>query len=171
MSEQTKNHESEFIISRAFDAPRNLVWKAWTDRERLAQWWGPKDFELTVYKFEFKPEGEFHYGMKAHNGFEMWGKFIYKEIKPDEKLTYISSFADEKGNSVRAPFFDGKWPMEIFNEIKFTEENGKTTLHLRAYPIDAPAEEVEAFIGNFKSMQMGFGGTFDKLASVLSERK
>lgn len=171
MSAENANPESEFIFSREFDAPIQLVWNAWAEAEHLAKWWGPKDFDLTIYKFEFKPEGEFHYGMKAHNGFEMWGKFIFKEMTAPNKLTYISGFADKNGHLSRAPFFDGKWPIEIFNEVTFTEKNGKTTICLKAVPVNAEKDEVNVFIDTFKSMQIGFGGTFDKLEEHLSQTK
>lgn len=171
MSEQTKNHESEFIISRAFDAPRNLVWKAWNNADSLAEWWGPKDFKITVHKLKFAPGGELHYDMLAHNGFQMWGKFIFKEIKEPEKIIFINSFSNEKGEIARAPFFDGKWALEILNEVTFAEENGKTILTIKAKPINATKEEHQVFEGNKKSMEQGFGGTLDKLTQYLEKNK
>jgi len=171
MSEQKENQENKLVITRTLDAPRELVWKAWSDPKALAEWWGPKEFELGVHKLEFKPGGEFHYSMKAHNGFEMWGKFTYKEIAAPEKIVFTSSFSNEKGEITRAPFFDGKWPLEILNTMILTEENDKTILTLTGGPINSTDEELQVFEGNRKSMQQGFAGTFEKLDQYLEKNK
>jgi len=163
--------ENKLEITRVLDAPRELVWKAWTDPEALAEWWGPKDFKITVHKLEFKPGGQFHYDMLAHNGFQMWGLFTYKEINEPEKLVFINSFSDKDGNITRAPFFDGKWPLEIQNTMTLTEENGKTTLTLIGGPINANEEEQAAFESNRKSMNQGFAGTFEKLDEYLAKEQ
>jgi len=72
--------EREFVISRVFDAPRELVWKAWTEAPRLAQWWGPKGCTIRVVKLDVRPGGIFHYAMQYKPGHDMWGRFIYREI-------------------------------------------------------------------------------------------
>ncbi len=163
--------ENQLEITRTLDAPRDLVWKAWTDPKALAEWWGPKDFKITVHKLEFKPGGVFHYDMLGHNGFQMWGIFTYKEINAPEKLVFINSFSNEKGEITRAPFFDGKWPLEILNTMTLSEENGKTVLRLIGGPINASEEEQQAFEGNRKSMQQGFAGTFEKLDEYFARNK
>ena len=66
----------EFFIQREFDAPRERVWKAWTEAERLGKWWGPKGFDIVSVKLDLRPGGTFHYGLKSPEGLEMWGKFI-----------------------------------------------------------------------------------------------
>ena len=63
---------AELEIVRTFDAPRETVWRAWTELERLARWWGPKGFEMLSTKLDLRPGGMFHYGMRAPNGHEMW---------------------------------------------------------------------------------------------------
>src|SRR5450631_3880460 len=77
---------SDFVISRTFDAPRALVWKAWTDPEALAQWWGPKGATIRVVKLDMRPGGIFHYAMSFQPGHDMWGRFAYREIAPPERL-------------------------------------------------------------------------------------
>ena len=157
----------EFVISRTFNAPRALVWKAWSEAERLAQWWGPKGCKIRVVKLEFRPGGTFHYAMQFKPGHEMWGRFIYREIAAPERIVFVNSFSDVKGGIMRAPFKD-TWPLEVLNTVTFTEQGGKTTMTLRGAPIKATAEELEAFAGMFASMQQGFGGTFDQLAAYLA---
>lgn len=74
----------EFVFSRVLDAPRQRVWRAFTEADQLAQWWGPKGFKLHVAKLDLRPGGVFLYRMRSANGQEMWGKFVYREIKaPD----------------------------------------------------------------------------------------
>ena len=158
---------NEFVISRTFDAPRDLVWQAWSEAERLARWWGPKGFDIHVAKLDFRPGGIFHYRMATKNGQEMWGRFIYQEITAPERTVFISSFSNETGNVARAPFFDGGWPLEVHNTLTLVENGGRTTLTIRAYPIHATDAERKTFESNFDSMRQGFGGTFDQLAEYL----
>src|SRR5262245_34628249 len=105
--------DREFVISRTVNAPRDLVWKAWTQVDRLKAWWGPKGATVFFATLELKPGGAFHYGMRAADGFTMWGKFLFREIEAPQRLVFLSSFSDEKGGLTRAPFFDGKWPMHM----------------------------------------------------------
>ncbi len=71
-----------FVISRTFDAPRELVWKAFTEPERLKQWWGPKGFKVQFSQMDFRPGGVYHYCLRSPDGKEIWGKFSYRQIKP-----------------------------------------------------------------------------------------
>jgi uncharacterized protein YndB with AHSA1/START domain len=64
----SQSDESEFVFTRAFDAPRELVFKAWTEPERLAQWWGPKGSTIVVKKMDLRPGGIFHYAMRRPQG-------------------------------------------------------------------------------------------------------
>ena len=137
----------DLVISRTLDAPRDLVWKAWTEPERLAQWWGPKGCTIRVAKLDVRPGGMFHYAMQFKPGHDIWGRFVYRETFPQ--------------------LGDG-WPLEILNTLTLTEEGGQTTLTLRGSPINATEEERKAFVGMLASMQQGWGGTLDKLAEHLA---
>lgn len=160
--------KKEFFISRTFDAPRELVWKAWTEEERLARWWGPKGCTIRVAKFDLKPGGMFHYTMAFKPGHEMWGRFIFREIEAPKKLVFINSFSDEDGGLTRAPFPQAtNFPLEVLNTVTFVEQDGKTTLELRGGPINATEAEIANYASMFDSMRQGFGGTFDKLDDYL----
>lgn len=163
--------ERDFVITRTFDAPRALVWKAWTEPERLAQWWGPKGATIRVVKHDLRPGGIFHYAMQFKPGHDMWARFVYREIMPPERLVFINSFSDADGGITRAPFpqLGDTWPLEILNTLTLAEQDGKTALTLRGRPINATEEERKAYVGMFASMQQGFGGTFDKLAAYLAK--
>ena len=69
-----------FVITRVFDAPRSLVWKAWAERDRLMQWFGPKGFIMRVATLDLRPGGIFHYCLRSPDGKDMWGKFVYREL-------------------------------------------------------------------------------------------
>ncbi|MBM9499184.1 SRPBCC domain-containing protein [Leptospira sp. 201903071] len=168
MSEKSNIIIPEFTYSRTFDAPRKLVWKAWTEPARLAEWWGPKGLTMGVTSLDLKPGGLFHYSMKTPDGQIMWGRFVYKEISPPEKLIYVVSFSDENAGMVRHPMAEG-WPLEMLNTVTFTEEKGKTIINLKGSPINATAEEIKIFGDNFPSMNQGFAGTLDQLETYLSK--
>jgi|GEM_PF-17336 len=165
----TATHPAEeFVITRTFDAPRDLVFKAWTEADRLAKWWGPKGFTLLACKLDLRPGGVFFYGGKAPQGGEMWGKWVFREVAAPERLVFVVSFADEKGNTIRAPF-SADWPLEVLSTVTFTEHAGKTTLTMRGIPINATEAERAAFVGMRDSMTDGWTGTFDQLAAFLAE--
>ena len=158
----------EFTVSRTFAAPRDLVWKAWSEPECLAQWWGPRGCKLEVAKLEFRPGGIFHYSMKMPNGQMMWGRFVYRELVKPERIVFVSSFSNELGEATRGPF-SPTWPLGILNNLTFTEQGGKTTLTMRGGPIDPTDDERSTFEGMFASMTQGFGGTFDQLDAFLAK--
>jgi uncharacterized glyoxalase superfamily protein PhnB/uncharacterized protein YndB with AHSA1/START domain len=158
----------DLVITRVFDAPRELVFKAWTEAERLGQWWGPKGFEVRVVGLDLRPGGTFHYCLRSAGGHEMWGKFVYCDIKAPEQITYVSSFSDEEANVTRAPFSQ-TWPLEIQNTLTLSEDDGKTTLTLRGAPLNATAEERATFEEAHHSIQQGFSGTFAQLEDYLAK--
>ncbi len=155
------------IITRTLKAPLSLVWKVHSEAEHLANWWGPVGKKLLVKKLDFCPGGIFHYGMQAPDGSMWWGRFLYQEIQPQKKLVYLSSFADEAANVLRAPF-PGNFPLLVENTLSFQEENGKTLLRLQGLPHDASATEQAFFESMFASMNGGFGATYDQLDAYLA---
>ncbi len=160
----------EFAISREFHAPREKVWKAWTEASQLEKWWGPKGSKIRVYTFDFRPGGMFHYSMEFQPGRPMYGRFVYREIVAPEKIVFVNSFSDAAGGITRAPFpqLGDKWPLEVLNHVTFAEQGGKTTVSLRGGPINASDEEIRMYVGMFDSMRGGFSGTFDQLDAYLS---
>jgi uncharacterized protein YndB with AHSA1/START domain len=164
-----ETQRKEFLITRSYEAPRELVWRAFAEAEALAQWWGPKGFTLTVFGFEFRPGGTFHYRLDGPNGYTMWGRITYRQIAGPERIVFVNAFSDEAGNLARAPFFDGRWPLEVLTTATFAEQDGITTVTLRSHPIDATDVELETFESNIASMEQGFGNAFDQLAAYLAK--
>jgi uncharacterized protein YndB with AHSA1/START domain len=159
----------EFTISRTFNAPREAVWRAYSELAALSEWWGPKGFEWIDGRLAFKPAGSFHYGMRSPTGEEMWGKFVYREIVKPERLAFLTSFSDRTGNTVRAPFAED-WPLEVLNVLTFTELHGATTVIMRGTPHNATEAEKKRFEAMKPSMSMGFNGTLDQLERYLAQR-
>jgi len=156
----------EFIISRVFDAPRNKVWKAWTEAERLKQWWGPKGFTVSHCTVDLHPGGVMLYCLRSLDGQDMWGKFVYREIVKPEKLVFVVSFSDEKGGITRHPM-SPDWPREMLSTVIFAEQRGGTLITVRWIPTNATELERKTFEDGRDGMRQGWGGTFDQFAAYL----
>lgn len=163
-----KPAQGEFVISRVMDAPRDRVFKAWTDQHELKKWWGPKGFKVLHSKVDLRPGGMFLYGMESPSGEPMWGKFVYREIVKPEKLVYVVSFSDAQGGITRHPMAPN-WPLEMLNTVYFEAQGGKTKITLRAEAINCSAEERQTFIAGHDSMRGGYGGTMDQFATYLAQ--
>jgi uncharacterized protein YndB with AHSA1/START domain len=159
--------QPEFELTRTFDAPRDLVFRAWTDPEHLKQWWGPKTSTIQSVQLDLRPGGVFHYCMRSPDGRDMWGKFVYREIVPPERLVFVNSFSDAEGGTTRNPW-NPAWPLEVLNQLTFTEQHGKTTLTMRGAPSNATPEEHKVFYDARPSMEQGFKAALDKLAEHLA---
>jgi uncharacterized protein YndB with AHSA1/START domain len=157
-----------FVISREFDAPREKVWNAWTERERLLQWFGPKGFTMATANLDFRPGGMFHYCLSAPDGKEMWGKWMFREITAPEKIVLANSFSDKDGSLTRPPF-PGAWPLQMLTETTFFERNSKTLLTLKWLPLDAVAQEIQTFDAARGSFTQGWNGTFEQLEEFLKK--
>jgi uncharacterized protein YndB with AHSA1/START domain len=164
---ETKN-ANELIITRVINAPRTLIFKAFTEAEHLAHWWGPVGFKLEVIKLDVRAGGTFHYAMQMEDGTKMYGVFNYKEVQAPEKIVFTNGFADENGHVIRAPF-SPVFPMEVINTWTFKEEDGKTTLTLKGVPYIATEEEDNFFAAMKDNMNQGFNGTFTQLDIYLSK--
>ena len=151
------------VIERVFDAPRELVWKAWTEPKHLMRWWGPKVFTAPFCKIDLRVGGTFGYCMRSPEGKDYWGTGVYREIVPPERLVYTDSFADEKGNVVPATYYgmNPDMPLEMLVTVTFEEHQGKTKLTLRHVGIPAGADRDGA--------QQGWSESFEKLAEYLAK--
>lgn len=160
----------QFKVDRIFDAPRDLVWKAWTDEAHLLEWWSPKGFKTRFTKVDLRPGGMFHYGLQSPQGQSFCGRFVYRAIEPPARLEFVMSFADENANIIRN-IWDEHWPLELFHLVTFADKGEKTELSLRSYPINATPEEIKAFEQGAPGMQAGYRGTLDNLDDFLAQHK
>ncbi|MBV8517353.1 MAG: SRPBCC domain-containing protein [Acidobacteria bacterium] len=162
----TQESMQPFVISRTFDAPRELVYRTWTDSEHLAKWWGPKGATIVQLDNDLQRGGVMHYGMRMPDGLEIWGKWVYREITPPRRLVFVSSFSDPERGVTRHPLA-GEWPLETLTTLDFEEDGGKTTVTVTWVPIRATETERKAFDGNRASMTNGWSGTFEQYGNYL----
>jgi uncharacterized protein YndB with AHSA1/START domain len=166
MLAETKS--ADFVISRIFDAPRDLVWKCFADPERMKEWFGPKGSVIVAWKMDFRVGGTYHGAMRAGGGPPMWAKFVYREIVAPERLVWVHSFSDEAGNLTRHPL-SPTWPLELLTTVTLEDApGGKTRLTLRWSPLNASQEERETFDAAHDSMRGGWGGSFERLDAYLA---
>jgi uncharacterized protein YndB with AHSA1/START domain len=164
----TENKDT-LIITRIFDAPREQVWKAWTDPEHLKKWWGPKDFTAPVIKMDLQVGGKYHWCMRgtATPGGEIqdfWTVGIFKEIIPMKKLVYTDNFADKDGNIIKASDYGlaGEWPEVSEVTVTFEDmDNTKTKMTLRH--IGLPSGTMSEMTG------VGWNQSFDKMVKSLAK--
>jgi len=161
----------EFVISRVFDAPRALLWQCFTDPERMKHWWGPKGFTVIASKMDLRVGGTYHYGMTAPNGTPMWGLFTYREIVPQDRLVFVNSFSDGKGDVTRHPGHE-KWPLKMLSTFTFEDApGGKTKFTVHWQTLDATPEEQNTFDTMHASMTQGWSGTMEQLEAYLAKAK
>jgi len=141
------------VITRVFDAPRELVFKAWTDTRHMAQWWGPKGFTNPVCELDVRAGGAIRIHMRAPNGVVYPMSGLFEEITEPERLVFVSSALDEHGNSM----------FDLRNTVTFTEQRGKTVLTLQARVIKATAQAPQYL----KGMEAGWTQSLDRLGDRL----
>jgi uncharacterized protein YndB with AHSA1/START domain len=158
-------------ITRVFDAPREMVWKAWTDPELVKQWWGPEGFSAPSIKIDLRVGGKYIFAMQGQKGTEwenvMYSAGIYREIVPNEKLVVTDYFSDEEGNKLPPMTFgqEQNFPDEMTVTVLFNETaDGKTELVLQ-YPKPVTEEHMKAMISS--RMEEGWNSSLDKLAKSL----
>lgn len=167
-NDQATEGEDHFVISRVFDAPRELVWKAWTVPERIVAWLGPKGSSpARVIRHELRPGGVFLSAMKTPDGAELCGKYVYREITPISRLVWVQSFADVNGVPVRHPM-NPTWPMELLTTVTLADLGNKTEVTLEWVPLNANAVERKTFHDGKPGMQGGWTAGFDQLAEHLA---
>jgi len=158
-----------FTIARDFPAPREAVFAAWTDGDALVRWWGPKGMTLEVLTADIRTGGTFHYSMQADGQPKMWGRLVYREVTPPERIVLVNSFADAEGNVAPMPYLEG-FPAELIYTVTFVEAAGRTTVAIDAAPLNPTAAEQAVFESLLPSMHGGFGNALDQLAAHLVAR-
>jgi uncharacterized protein YndB with AHSA1/START domain len=157
----------DFLISRMVDAPRERVWKCWTEPERLAAWFGPKGFETISASLDFRPGGTYHYGMRGNN-LDLWGKWTFKEIDAPGRLAFIDAFSDKDGGLGRHPM-SPTWPAQMMTIVLLADFGPRTLITIQWSPHEASELERRTFAEGMSSMTQGWSGTFERLDAYLKE--
>lgn len=156
-----------YIIDREFNAPRAMVWKAWTDPKLLARWYGP-NVETIVHKFELKVGGEWHNEM-IWGGSSKYQKVVFTEVDEPEKMVWhMHSSTDGNWNDAPNPMM-ADWPRLLLTTVVFEDHGGKTTVRLSQVPMDASAAEIACFEGAMANMDHGWGGGYTILDELFAE--
>jgi uncharacterized protein YndB with AHSA1/START domain len=142
--------ERELVLTRIFDAPRELVFKAWTDPLQRARWIGPRSFTGTVLQMDLRPGGTYRFHMRSAEGNNHWLQGVYREIVPPERLVCTFLWCDAVGNPTQP---------ETLLTVTFEEHEGKTllTLHQRLF------ESVTARDAH----RIGWSSSFERLANCV----
>ncbi len=163
MTKNTVNQKERMVVTRVFDAPRELLWKAWTDPKYVMQWWGFKGCTAPVCKMDFRVGGKFLICMRTPDGQEGWNGGEYHEIVPYEKIVSSMYFADSEGNKldpaqmgIEHEAIEGAYDVTIFEDLG----NGQTKLTL----IGNETMENAKNSGQLE----GWNETLDKVAAVVA---
>jgi len=158
----TTSTKQELVIERVFDAPRELVWRAWTEPDLFMRWWGPKGYTTPHCEIDLRVGGKFLNCMHSSEGQDIWSTGTYREIVPLERIVCTDSFADEKGNVVPASHYGmpDDIALEMLVTVTFEDLGGKTRMTL--WHEGLPAGEMS------EGAQQGWSESFDKLAESLA---
>ena len=122
------------VIERVFEAPRELVWRAWTDPEHLVRWWGPDGFATPHCTIDLRVGGRLHLCLRSPEYGELWAGGVFYEIDPPSRLVYGDYFADEEGNRVSPAHYNlgPDLPDETVTSVTFEDlGDGRTKMTLR----------------------------------------
>lgn len=153
-STTTNAGPQELVITRVFDAPRALVFKAWTDPKHVAQWWGPHGFTNPVCELDVRPGGAIRIDMRGPDGVVYPVGGMFREIVEPERLVALFVL---KGAGAQ---------LEVLNTVTFAEHDGKTKLTLHAIVVKSAGPEVA---GALAGMEEGWRQSLDKFAGYLAK--
>ena len=164
MTENTVSEVERMVVTRIFDAPRELVWKAWTEPKYVMQWWGPKGFTAPVCQMDFRVGGKSLFCMKAPDGQEGWNGIEYHEIVPYEKIVSSMYFSDAEGNKIdpeqlgiEYEAIEGAYDVTLFEDLG----DGRTKLtQIGNEPMESARDS-----GQLE----GWIETLDKVAAVVED--
>jgi uncharacterized protein YndB with AHSA1/START domain len=145
--------DTEIVMTRVVDAPRSLVFEAWTRPEHVRSWMlGPEGWTMPVCEIDLRPGGEWRFVWRKADGSEMEMRGEYREVAPPERVVTTERWGPE-------------WP-ETINTLELTEENGRTTITNRVRYPSKEARDAALQTG----MKEGASQSFDRLAEYLSSK-
>jgi uncharacterized protein YndB with AHSA1/START domain len=149
-----KKPDVEVTFVRVLDAPPDLVFKAWTDPEQMAQWWGPKSFTNPVCEIDARPGGKMLIHMRGPDGavYPMTG--VFREVEPPRRLVFSSAALDMDGNVL----------LEGETIVTFEDQGGKTQMTVRSSATAVAPVAVEMV----KGMNEGWAQSLERLADLVA---
>jgi uncharacterized protein YndB with AHSA1/START domain len=152
-NDATSTADREIVATRVFDAPRELVFKMWTDPEHIVQWWGPKGFTTTTYSTDVRPGGIWRFVMHGPDGVDYQNKITFLEIVKPERLVY------RHGGDKDVE------PVNFETTVTFDEQDGKTSLTVQMLFPSARARDYT--IEKYGAVE-GLKQTLDRLTEHLA---
>ena len=147
--------EGLIVVSRTFEAPLELLWKAWTEPEHFMNWYGPRGFTAPTCEIDLREGGRHLWSMLSSNGRQMYFTGIYKEVVPMERLVFTDSMSDAEGNVMSPEMMGEGMHTTLVVTVTFAHADGKTTVTV-------------SHVGE-EHARMGWEQAFDKLTAVLAK--
>jgi uncharacterized protein YndB with AHSA1/START domain len=154
MSDRKTYGEGTVAITRVFDAPRALVWQAWTDPKMLGAWFGPRGFTSSVPQWELQVGGALRIVMRGPDGNDYPMKGVFTEVKAPERLVFSNVAVDNDGNHL----------LEGETTVTFTERGDKTTLKVKSHMVGLVPVAPQMLAG----MEAGWTQSIDKLEELMA---
>ena len=155
-----------YVLEREFAAPRELVWRTWTEPELLARWYGP-GVETIVHRLEVEPGGLW-LGEMRWGGNSNYQRVEYTEVAPPERLVWLHSVSDADWNVISNPMMPD-WPRLLLTTVALEEEDGRTRMRLTWVPHQASEAEISCFAAAMDGMDKGWGAGMKILSELLIE--
>ena len=146
----TSKPQQSLVIKRTFDAPRDLVWKAWSDPEQAKNWWGPNGFTLPFVEMDQRPGGKWRAHMVSFDGKDYWQHGVYREIVPPEKTVYTF-------------IWDSDPQHEMLVTVLFAAHGNKTEMTFKQEGFESKEDK--------DGHEDGWNQTFDRLATYLKKKQ
>ena len=148
--------EHHLVLTRVFDAPRTLVWEAWTNPEHLARWWGPHQFTAPRVELDLRRGGRLFIEMRGPDGARFPMEATFRDVVPPERLVFTSRLVDDRGELF----------LEVLHTVTLEEDRGRTSARVEAKVLRALPQAA----GPLSGMEEGWSQSLDKLASDVATR-
>ncbi|HEY4407444.1 MAG TPA: SRPBCC domain-containing protein [Xanthobacteraceae bacterium] len=171
-SERIRTEDAtDLNFSRVIDAPRQTVFKVWTDAEHFAQWFGPREVAIPFCKIDPRPGGVLHFCHRLGDGMEVWLKGVYRDFAAPERLVFALSFVDSSGRPAAHPMLPD-WPLDtvILTTVTFADHDGKTQLTVRQVLEPPAAAAKDAVKRERKAAKEGWAETLERLDEYLGAK-
>lgn len=157
----------EYVLDRVFDAPREMVWRAWTDPDLLNRWYGP-GADTIIHQFDLEPGGMWLNEMKYDDN-SMFQKVIFQEvIQPSKLVWHHHSSTDSDWNDVTSPMM-ADWPRLLLTTVTFEDMGEKTNVRLSQIPMEATDAEINCFATAMSGMDKGWGSGYTIMDELFAE--
>ena len=157
-----------FVLERTFNAPRALVWAAFSQADHLSQWMSPAGMTPGRCTIDFREGGIYHYEIVTPDGLSFWGRWIFRDIVDQESMVVHVSFSDEGCGITRHPMAPD-WPLETFSKTRFSDVEGGTLIRLEWSALGSDPVALKNFEDGKPSMTQGWSGTMDQLDACLAK--